>query len=123
MSAMTVDQIAELAKKELEAAEAGVLYAKQQLQEGGFALIGEVEGDAGMSFIRSCVSPHSPTRSTEYYSRAFSHAPPLPHHRAFVPSANENSRGTANTRQRSIRRCRPTAERVVERHVPSPHQI
>jgi hypothetical protein len=38
MSAMTVDQIAELAKKELDAAEAAVENAKRLLQEG--ALVG-----------------------------------------------------------------------------------
>ena len=36
MSAMTVDQIAELAKKELDAAEAAVENAKRLLQEGAF---------------------------------------------------------------------------------------
>ena len=39
MSSMTVDQIAELAKKELDAAEAGVEHARRQLKEGALLIV------------------------------------------------------------------------------------
>jgi len=64
MSAMTVDQIAELAKKELDAAEAAVENAKRLLQEGALVglglgwggLRGRGTGDGNNAYSTFCVT-------------------------------------------------------------------